>query len=68
MPTGTRGGAASDSACGSSDGASSPGDWAKTPRGRIGQPHDIAPTVAFQVSDDSGWMTGETLRVAGGLR
>ena len=41
---------------------------ATTPLGRIGQPRDIAPTVVFLVSDDSGWVTGETLRVAGGLR
>ena len=41
---------------------------ATPPLGRIGQPRDIAPTVVFLVSDDSGWVTGETLRVAGGLR
>jgi 3-oxoacyl-[acyl-carrier protein] reductase len=41
---------------------------AKTPLGRIGQPQDIAPTVVFLASEDSGWVTGETLRVAGGLR
>jgi 3-oxoacyl-[acyl-carrier protein] reductase len=41
---------------------------AQTPLGRIGQPGDIAPTVAFLASPESGWITGETLRVAGGLR
>jgi 3-oxoacyl-[acyl-carrier protein] reductase len=41
---------------------------AKTPLGRIGQPQDIAPTVVFLASEDSGWVTGETLLVAGGLR
>ena len=41
---------------------------ATTPLGRIGQPRDIAPTVVFLASEDSGWVTGETLRVAGGLR
>lgn len=41
---------------------------AQTPLGRIGQPGDIAPTVAFLASSESGWITGETLRVAGGLR
>jgi len=41
---------------------------AKTPLGRIGQPQDIAPTVAFLASEDSGWMTGESLVIAGGLR
>lgn len=41
---------------------------ATTPLGRIGQPQDISPTVVFLASEDSGWVTGETLRVAGGLR
>jgi 3-oxoacyl-[acyl-carrier protein] reductase len=41
---------------------------AKTPLGRIGQPQDIAPTVVFLASEDSGWMTGESLIIAGGLR
>lgn len=41
---------------------------AVTPLGRIGQPPDIAPAVVFLASPDSGWITGETLYVAGGLR
>ena len=41
---------------------------AQTPLGRIGQPHDIAPAVAFLASSDSAWITGERLLVAGGLR
>jgi 3-oxoacyl-[acyl-carrier protein] reductase len=41
---------------------------AQTPLGRIGQPHDIAPAVAFLVSDDAAWITGETLYISGGLR
>ncbi len=41
---------------------------AQTPLGRIGQPEDIAPAVAFFASDDASWITGETLYVAGGLR
>lgn len=41
---------------------------AATPLGRIGQPGDIAPVVAFFASDESGWITGETLDVAGGYR
>ncbi|HVT30012.1 MAG TPA: glucose 1-dehydrogenase [Lacipirellulaceae bacterium] len=40
---------------------------AETPLGRLGQPNDIAPAVAFLASDDAGWITGETLRVSGGL-
>jgi 3-oxoacyl-[acyl-carrier protein] reductase len=41
---------------------------AQTPLGRIGQPDDIAPAAVFLASSDSAWITGETLRVAGGLR
>lgn len=41
---------------------------AATPLGRIGQPDDIAPAVAFLASQDSGWITGETLHIAGGFR
>jgi 3-oxoacyl-[acyl-carrier protein] reductase len=41
---------------------------ATIPLGRIGQPQDIAPAVAFLASPDSGWITGETLYVSGGLR
>lgn len=40
----------------------------QTPLGRIGQPQDIAPAVVFLVSPGSGWITGETLYVSGGLR
>jgi 3-oxoacyl-[acyl-carrier protein] reductase len=39
---------------------------AETPLGRIGQPDDIAKVAAFLASDDSGWISGETLLVAGG--
>jgi 3-oxoacyl-[acyl-carrier protein] reductase len=41
---------------------------ALTPLGRIGQPDDIANVVVFLASPDAGWMTGEALYVAGGLR
>jgi 3-oxoacyl-[acyl-carrier protein] reductase len=41
---------------------------AQTPLGRIGQPEDIAPAAVFLASSDSEWITGETLRIAGGLR
>jgi len=41
---------------------------ASIPLGRIGQPEDIAPAVAFLASSDSGWITGESLYVTGGLR
>ena len=39
-----------------------------TPLGRLGQPADIAPGVVFLASEDSGWMTGESLYLTGGLR
>ena len=41
---------------------------ARTPLGRIGQADDIAPAAVFFASDDSKWITGETLLVTGGLR
>jgi 3-oxoacyl-[acyl-carrier protein] reductase len=40
---------------------------AQTPLGRMGQPRDIAPVAVFLASPDGAWITGETLRVAGGL-
>ena len=40
----------------------------QTPLGRIGKPEDIAPAAVFFASDDSAWITGESLVVAGGLR
>lgn len=39
-----------------------------TPLGRVGQTDDIAPAAVFFASDDSKWITGETLLIAGGLR
>jgi 3-oxoacyl-[acyl-carrier protein] reductase len=41
---------------------------ATSPLGRIGQPDDIATAVVFLASDDSKWITGETLYVSGGSR
>jgi 3-oxoacyl-[acyl-carrier protein] reductase len=41
---------------------------ANTPLGRIGQPQDIAPAAVFLASDDSAWLTGESLYITGGLR
>jgi 3-oxoacyl-[acyl-carrier protein] reductase len=37
------------------------------PMGKMGQPMDVAKTVAFLVSDDAQYMTGSTLHVNGGL-
>jgi 3-oxoacyl-[acyl-carrier protein] reductase len=41
---------------------------AETPLGRIGQPQDIASVAAFLASDDSTWVNGQTIQVAGGNR
>jgi 3-oxoacyl-[acyl-carrier protein] reductase len=41
---------------------------ADTPLGRIGQPDEIATPVVFLASDDSRWITGETIVIAGGIR
>jgi 3-oxoacyl-[acyl-carrier protein] reductase len=39
-----------------------------TPLGRIGQPDDIASIVAFLASDESYWLTGQTIQASGGAR
>jgi 3-oxoacyl-[acyl-carrier protein] reductase len=41
---------------------------AQTPLGRIGQPQDIAKVVTFLASGQAGWITGQVIPVAGGLR
>jgi 3-oxoacyl-[acyl-carrier protein] reductase len=41
---------------------------AQTPLGRIGQPTDVAKVAVFLASEDSGWITGETLITSGGLQ
>lgn len=38
----------------------------QTPLGRIGRPKDVASAVVFLASDDSSWITGETLIITGG--
>lgn len=58
------------------EGAQSLGNWdefknmllPRTPLGRIGQPRDIATVVSFLASEDAGWITGQIIPVAGGLR
>jgi 3-oxoacyl-[acyl-carrier protein] reductase len=40
----------------------------QTPLARVGQTDDIAPAAVFFASEDSKWITGETLVIAGGLR
>jgi 3-oxoacyl-[acyl-carrier protein] reductase len=36
--------------------------------GRIGQPEDIGKSAVFFASEDAGWVTGQTVLVAGGYR
>jgi NAD(P)-dependent dehydrogenase (short-subunit alcohol dehydrogenase family) len=38
----------------------------KHPIGRIGQPEEVASTVAFLASDDASFMTGLAIPVDGG--
>ncbi len=40
---------------------------ARTPLGRLGQPRDIANAYLFLASDEASFITGETLRVDGGI-
>jgi 3-oxoacyl-[acyl-carrier protein] reductase len=40
----------------------------RTPLQRIGLPEDITKAAVFFASDDSAWITGETLVIAGGFR
>jgi len=42
-------------------------DAIRTPLPRVGQPEDVAGAVAFLVSDDAAWITGQTLVVDGGF-
>jgi 3-oxoacyl-[acyl-carrier protein] reductase len=40
---------------------------AEVPMARLGDPEDIAKTVAFLASDDAAYITGETIHVNGGM-
>ena len=40
---------------------------AAIPAGRLGMPDEIAAAVAYLVSDDAGYVTGQTLSVNGGM-
>ncbi|MDR1577710.1 MAG: 3-oxoacyl-[acyl-carrier-protein] reductase [Deltaproteobacteria bacterium] len=40
---------------------------ARIPLGSIGQPEDVAEAVAFLASDQSGYITGQTIHVNGGM-
>jgi 3-oxoacyl-[acyl-carrier protein] reductase len=39
-----------------------------TPLGRFGEPEDIAPLAVFLASQESHWITGESIRASGGVR
>jgi 3-oxoacyl-[acyl-carrier protein] reductase len=39
----------------------------QTPLGRLGEPGDIAPVVAFLVSDEARWINGQIIGVNGGI-
>ncbi|MBR0907821.1 SDR family oxidoreductase [Bradyrhizobium liaoningense] len=36
-------------------------------RERLGEPRDVAATVAFLVGPDGGWINGQVLRANGGI-
>jgi 3-oxoacyl-[acyl-carrier protein] reductase len=52
---------------GSTGGQMLPALAAESPLGRIGTPAEVAATVAFLVSEDGAWMTGQNLRACGGV-
>ncbi len=53
---------------GDPDSAFTKGYVAGAKLGRVGHPDDIAPAVVYFATDDSKWVTGETLFVTGGFR
>lgn len=41
--------------------------YLRVPLKRLGKPEDVAGAVAFLVSDDAAYITGEALSVGGGI-
>lgn len=39
----------------------------QVPIGRLGQPQDVAPAIAFLASEQTGYITGQTISVSGGM-
>jgi 3-oxoacyl-[acyl-carrier protein] reductase len=39
----------------------------QTPLGRVGRPEEVAAAVVFLASDEASYITGQTLRVNGGM-
>ena len=39
----------------------------RVPLGRMGRPEEVAAAVRFLISEDAGYITGQTLQVNGGL-
>jgi 3-oxoacyl-[acyl-carrier protein] reductase len=40
----------------------------QTPLRRVGQPEDVAGTIAYLCSEDAGYVSGQVIYVAGGPR
>lgn len=38
-----------------------------SPRGRLGAPEDVAPVVGWLISDEAGWVSGQTVRANGAM-
>jgi 3-oxoacyl-[acyl-carrier protein] reductase len=43
------------------------GEIEQTPLRRLGEPEDISDLVAFLVSDEGRWITGQTIGAGGGM-
>jgi glucose 1-dehydrogenase len=39
----------------------------RIPMGRVGEPAEVAPAIAWLLGPEAGYVTGASIRVAGGL-